>query len=116
MDAVPAITAFGMNQSFGGPVGTDNGASSVLDVFFKKMLDELYDGVYFVDKERRILYWNTAAERLSGYTASEVIGSFCFDNILDHTDSAGCHLCHERCPLVATIESRKQLCKRVYLR
>ena len=80
------------------------------------MLDELYDGVYFVDTDRRILYWNAAAERLSGYAASEVVGSLCHDNILDHTDSAGCHLCHERCPLVATIETGKQLCKRVFLR
>ena len=46
----------------------------VLDGFFKKMLDELYDGVYFVDTDRRILYWNAAAERLSGYAASEVVG------------------------------------------
>ena len=49
----------------------------ILDGFFKKMLDELYDGVYFVNSERRILYWNAAAERLSGYAASEVVGSLC---------------------------------------
>ena len=88
----------------------------ILDGFFKKMLDELYDGVYFVNSGRRILYWNAATERLSGYAASEVVGSLCFDNILDHADSAGCHLCHERCPLAATIETGKQLCKRVFLR
>ena len=89
---------------------------AVLDNFFKKLLDELYDGVYFVNPERRILYWNAAAERLSGYSASEVVGRLCQENILDHTDSAGCHLCHERCPLVATIETRRALCKRVFLK
>ena len=57
------------------------------------MLDELYDGVYFADTDRRSLYWKVAAERLSGYAASEVVGSLCHDNILDHTDSAGCRLC-----------------------
>ena len=49
------------------------------------MLDELHDGVYFADTDRRILYWNTAAERLSGYAAADIVGSLCHDNILDHT-------------------------------
>jgi diguanylate cyclase (GGDEF)-like protein/PAS domain S-box-containing protein len=91
-------------------------AAPVVEDFFKMMLDELYDGVYFVDGERRILYWNAAAERISGYMASEVVGSYCFDNILDHTDSDGCHLCHDRCPVVATIESRNRVCRRVFLK
>jgi diguanylate cyclase (GGDEF)-like protein/PAS domain S-box-containing protein len=88
----------------------------VVEDFFKMMLDELYDGVYFVDAKRRILYWNAAAERISGYSASEVVGSYCFDNILDHTDPEGCRLCHDRCPLVATLESRTRICKRVFLK
>lgn len=88
----------------------------ILVDFFKKMLDELYDGVYFVDTRRRILYWNDGAERISGHAASEVVGSFCFDNILDHTDPTGCHLCQDRCPLVASIQTRSQHCKRVFLR
>jgi diguanylate cyclase (GGDEF)-like protein/PAS domain S-box-containing protein len=88
----------------------------VLDDFFKRILDELYDGVYFVTPDRCILYWNAAAERISGYSAAEVVGSYCFDNLLDHTDSEDCHLCHDRCPLVATMESRTRSRKRVWLR
>jgi hypothetical protein len=35
--------------------------------FYKKLLDEFYDGVYFVDRERRITYWNTSRSlRLGG--------------------------------------------------
>ena len=37
----------------------------------KLLLDELYDAVYFVYLERRILYRNYAAEALSSYAASE---------------------------------------------
>ncbi len=92
------------------------GGAFVLDDFFKRMLDELYDGVYFVTPDRCIVYWNAAAERLSGYSASEVMGSYCFDNILDHTDAEGCRLCHDRCPLVATMESRTRNCRRVWLK
>lgn len=116
MDARPKISGFGIDREHCGQDHVSPDDTPILDGFFKKMLDELYDGVYFVNTERRILYWNAAAERLSGYAASEVVGSLCHDNILDHTDSAGCHLCHERCPLVATIETRNQLCKRVFLK
>jgi PAS domain S-box-containing protein len=34
--------------------------------FYKDIIDNLYDGVYFVDKDRRIIYWNNGAERITG--------------------------------------------------
>ncbi len=43
--------------------------------FYKELLDHMSDGVYFVDRERRILYWNEGAHRLTGYTAEELLGS-----------------------------------------
>ena len=33
--------------------------------FHERLLDSLHDGVYFVDRERKILYWNKGAERLT---------------------------------------------------
>ena len=36
--------------------------------------------VYYVDKNRIITFWNKAAERLTGYSQSEVLGSSCSDN------------------------------------
>ena len=44
------------------------------DDFYKTLLDNLYDGVYFVDRDRRITYWNKGAERITGYAAREVEG------------------------------------------
>ena len=35
--------------------------------FYKGLLDEISDGVYFVNRDRVITYWNKAAEELSGY-------------------------------------------------
>ncbi len=90
--------------------------SPLLGDFFKKMLDELYDGVYFVNTERRILYWNAAAERISGYSAAEVVGKSCSDNVLEHADADGCILCQHACPLVVSIRTRQAVCKRVYLK
>ena len=62
------------------------------------VLDHISDGVYFVDSERRILHWNQGAERISGYTAREVVGRRCGD-VLTHVDDAGAVMCGESCPL-----------------
>ena len=70
---------------------------------YRKIVESLYDGLYFVDKDRIIRYWNKAAEQISGFAAYEVIGKSCSDNILTHVDSQGNSLCFGMCPLAATI-------------
>ncbi len=71
--------------------------------FHKAIVDNLADGVYYVDRERTITYWNRGAERISGYTAADVVGHPCFSNILAHVDAEGRSLCFDLCPLAATI-------------
>ncbi|MFP4445371.1 MAG: diguanylate cyclase [Desulfosudaceae bacterium] len=70
---------------------------------FKAIVEDLYEGLYVVDRERRIQYWNKAAEKLTGFAAAEVIGSRCADNILMHIDRSGQSLCQGQCPLAATM-------------
>ena len=79
------------------------------------VLDNLSDGVYFVDRRRRILYWNQGAERITGFSKDEVVGRRCVDNILNHCDDAGTVLCGKGCPLLATIRDGKQREAHVYL-
>jgi len=86
------------------------------DDFFRRLLDNLYDGVYFVDTQRRILFWNLGAERLSGYKAAEVVGRFCHDNILNHVDESECSLCKNGCPLTYSITEGQPIAQRVFLR
>ncbi|WP_421902574.1 diguanylate cyclase [Maridesulfovibrio sp.] len=72
--------------------------------FYKEVLESLTDGVYFTNLDRKVTYWNKAAERLSGYSATEVVGKSCADNVLRHVDENGIELCIEGCPLAATME------------
>ena len=60
---------------------------------YARIIDNLYDGLYFVNRDRIITYWNKAAERISGYAANEVVGRSCSDNILTHVDNEGRSLC-----------------------
>lgn len=77
------------------------------DEFFKSVLDGFSDGVYFVDRDRRITYWNRAAERITGFRADQVVGSHCYDEILVHVDDSGCQLCQGGCPVAATLADRE---------
>lgn len=70
---------------------------------FKKIVESLHDGLYIVDRDKKIRYWNSAAKKISGFNADEVIGLSCADNILTHVDSEGNQLCFGGCPLEMTI-------------
>lgn len=71
--------------------------------FYRDVIDQMSDGVYFVDWERRITYWSRGAERLTGYSAQEVVGRSCRDGLLNHVTESGVELCGTGCPLKATM-------------
>lgn len=71
---------------------------------FKDVLDQLYDGLYLVDRHRTLTYWNRASEQITGFTADEVLGRRCSDNLLTHIDQSGQCLCYGQCPVARTLE------------
>jgi PAS domain S-box-containing protein len=83
--------------------------------FYATLLDNLYDGVYFVDRERRITFWNKAAERITGFTKAEVVGKRCADNLLRHVDNRGNSLCEGACPLSYTLNDSQPRSASVFL-
>ena len=78
-------------------------------------LNAINEGVYIVDEQKHIHFWNKAAERLSGYKAEEVLGIGCSENILRHVDEEGNWLCLSGCPLGATIQDGRQRTASVFL-
>ena len=75
----------------------------------QRIVDSINDGVYVVDTRRRIVFWNKAAERITGWTAEEVVGTACHDGILAHVDLDGHVLCgHEFCPLHRAIVTKQR--------
>ena len=71
--------------------------------FYATLLDNLYDGVYFVNRDRKITLWNKAAGKITGFTREEVLGQRCADNLLRHVDHRGNSLCEGACPLSYTL-------------
>lgn len=77
--------------------------------FYRSVIDTMSDGVYFVDRSRRITFWSRGAERLTGFAAADVVGRRCTDGILNHVDEHGEELCGARCPLkAAMLEGRER--------
>ena len=74
------------------------------------------DGVYFVDLDRQIQYWNEGAVRLTGYRAEGVLGRRCPDGLLCHVDRAGRNLCHDGCPVTACVKEGIRQTAQIYLR
>ncbi len=84
-------------------------------VEYKEIFDSMFEGAYFVDHNRKIMYWNKGAEKMTGYLADEIMGMHCYDNILNHVDPTGKQLCFDGCPLRETIGDLKQREAEVFL-
>lgn len=62
------------------------------------------DGVYIIDEEQRIAFWNNAAEQMLGYSANEVVGELCWE-ILGGQVDGNCPLCRRDCvPFAAAVQ------------
>ena len=69
---------------------------------FPEFLDEVQDGLYIVDERCMIVFWNKAAEELTGFDSGAVVGRSCMDrDLLGYRTVMGESLCtEETSPLV----------------
>ena len=84
--------------------------------FYRMVINHLNEGVYFVDSDRRITFWNKGAEVISGYLEGEVLGKPCFWNLLMHTDESGTNICDTDCPVIKTLEDGIVRDEKLYIR
>lgn len=63
------------------------------------VLGGIAEGVYAVDRDRRVLYLNPPAARMLGIAAESAVGRFCGDLLLPHAER-GELPCDERCPIL----------------
>ena len=85
------------------------------ELVYQTIVDQMDEGVYFVDRQRTITFWNPGAERITGYSAQEVIGHSCSEGILRHVTDSGHQLCIAGCPLAAVMQDGNARSATVYL-
>ena len=81
------------------------------------LADKFPFGFYVVDPQRTILYWNEAAERITGYRAQDMVGRSCAGDLLVNCGPVGSALCATGgCPFTFTLRDGKPAEEHFYLR
>lgn len=81
------------------PVGSGAVSAAAADAaLLPQVLEQLHDGVCLLDLKDRIRFWNSGAERITGYTKEEVVGRNCHERVFSHSDQNGCAACGDACP------------------
>ncbi len=73
---------------------------------FRHLVEDLPFGIYIVDGERRICFWNHGAERITGHLAHEVVGHI-LDDVVHTCDQDGNRLSGEQLPVRMTLQERE---------
>lgn len=61
------------------------------------LLENLFEGVFYIDQTKKIKYWSKGAELITGYLSSEIVGKAHCQDILAHTSLDGVLLCNKGC-------------------
>jgi len=87
---------------------TDTGSLSSCERAFRPgtpcctILKSISEGIFAIDLDKRIIFLNSAAESITGFTAHEAQGQYCFDIFRSN-------VCQVSCPLDAAIEKKEPI-------
>jgi len=71
----------------------------------RTILENLPTGLCVVDIHKRILFWSSGAERITGHLRHDILGHCCAEEALFHCDERRAEACREECPLARAIKS-----------
>jgi len=84
--------------------------------FNAQLLQNMHDGVIFVDARMRILLWNRAAERMTGVSESSVQRKHWSPSLLGLRDERGHLLSDKECPVAEGLRSGVQTLRRLIIK
>ncbi|MEM9187325.1 MAG: diguanylate cyclase [Planctomycetota bacterium] len=97
----PAGTGFAPSAS--APPAADR-----MRLFEQKLIDNMHDGVVFVDAQSRVLLWNTGAERLTGVAANAALGQVLKPSLLEMASRDGSLVQDQDCPIAQSVATGLQ--------
>jgi diguanylate cyclase (GGDEF)-like protein len=96
--------------------------TNILDIFrgatrnlCNSVLNQIQDAVVWLDRDRKVVYWNKAAEQISGREAASVLGRACFEEPALFVDFGGVNVCRDKCPVAMTLQDGAPRTLDVYL-
>jgi PAS domain S-box-containing protein len=75
---------------------------TISDKLKDHILDSIGEGVFTVDKDFKVNFFNKSAERITGYKREEVLGKFC--KHVFHSE-----FCFSDCPIAIVLKSKKNI-------
>jgi diguanylate cyclase (GGDEF)-like protein/PAS domain S-box-containing protein len=85
------------------------------DEFHNHLMDNMHDGVAYVDAQLQIMQWNRSCERMTGIAASSVRAKKWSPTLLGMRDERGKAISDKDCPVVNTMQSGIQTLRRVII-
>ena len=70
------------------------------EIHTSTILDCIVEGVFTVDRDLKITYFNHAAEKLTGVSKQDAIGQYCFEALRTN-------ICEKSCPISESLKSGK---------
>ena len=64
------------------------------------ILDSIVEGVFTVDEDLKITYFNHAAEKITGVPKEEAVGQYCFEALRSN-------ICEKSCPVSESLKTGK---------
>jgi diguanylate cyclase (GGDEF)-like protein/PAS domain S-box-containing protein len=83
--------------------------------FLRKVLDSLLTGVYVVDRNGKVLLWNSAAERMTGYLRQDVLGHVSPVDVVVTADANYSELLSEAPPIAIALRDGQPNTRQVSL-
>lgn len=83
---------------------------------YRGVLQGLPIGVYVVDRDQKIVFWNEGAETITGYLSQEVLGRHCGDHFLGHVNMDNRLLSGADVPLVTALRDGQAVEMRLSIR
>jgi PAS domain S-box-containing protein len=80
----------------------------IIDPYYmnRLILESAGEGIYGLDAEGRTTFVNPAAERMTGYSAKEMIGN-CQHKLTHHSKQDGAPYSDKQCPIYAAFKDGK---------
>ncbi len=88
-------------------------AELALPLFEKMLLENMHDGVLFVDADCRIVLWNTGLERLTGVSSQAARGRMFLPSLLDMFSPQHARIADDDCPVARAIQTGVQTMGRI---
>lgn len=83
---------------------------------YLQILENMTDGVYLVDENREIRFWNKTAEALTGFTARDMTGSSINGDNIKYEDYSGKDLQPFEYPVALCFQEKKLITKNFFIK